>query len=269
MGIDRRPRIYDQKTLDEFISWFEFYTPYGVKYAREWTPPNCGWTPEDFYREAWVTQVTYLATWWKPDGGKSIRTATFDSIKPLIRKLRYKIDIRSVKASPECNFSDKFGEPVTFGVDERTPVDDAIRNEERDLLRDKLCWGMQHCPPFFRRVAELRIEGKLYWEIGEILGISRQRVDQVWHKFLKFVREENRINPAPRDFHKDFDPNKGWQGTGLSCRKKCKLCGKYLPPKTNTRGNSRKYCDDCMQFTPSIREKLVRFKESKERNEPE
>lgn len=259
-----KPITCSQETLEEFMMWYEHYTPYGIRCAQEWTPPNCGWTPEDFYREAWLARVCYTASWWRPDGGKSVRTTVFESIRPLIRRLRGKIDIRSAKASPSANFGDFSDGVLDIRMDPETPVDCAVHNEELNLLRDKLCWAMQHSPPFFRDVVELRLQGKLYREIADVLGVSRQRVDQLWHRFIRFGQEENRINPAPKDFHQKFRPEEAWQGTGISCRKKCALCGEMLPPKNTSKGNSRKYCGRCLSFTLSTREKLMNFKKRKE-----
>lgn len=247
----------NDEILNQLLDWFVKYEPYGRKKALKYLLP--GWEPEDFYRSAYVKYAPKLAQWYSSTKGLSVRSCAFSGIVWSLSKFRNYLSC--AKRSPQ-GFSTS-SELVLARQESKglPPDEEAARNEELNLLRDKWYWGCQHAPRRLQVIAEHWLEGLSAAESARILGVTRERIAQKREKLTAIIQYENQVNPAPLDFHKKFNPKTGWIGDAKLLAKTCELCGKDFHITPNS---SWKYCSDCKKIRSPKRMQIL--EERKKRN---
>lgn len=247
----------DKEILNQLLDWFHKYEPYGRKKAVKYLLP--GWTPEEFYRSAYIKYAPSLAKWYDRSSGLSIRSCAFIGVVWSLGRYRTYLSCSKRNCSGFTTHNEGI---LSAQVSKALPPDEeAARNEELNLLRDKWCWGCYHAPKYLQTVAEHWEAGISSAESARILGVTRERIAQKRRKLTAIITYENDVNPAPLDFHKKFNPKTAWRGDAKLLAKTCELCGKKFHI---TAESSWKYCKVCRAMSSNKRKQI--FDERKKRN---
>lgn len=82
--------------------------------------------------------------------------------------------------------------------DTANPAQETIDRDELRRKREWLRWALGRMPPDRRRVMELRLAGKTLVEVGQVMGLSRERIRQLESDARRRLLAEHAALPAGR-----------------------------------------------------------------------